>query len=110
MDAHTAADIIRSHQSNVLKLRVVQRKYAARIANQARAVRRHAKALVRLHDQIRTEAVALAGPDYARFHCSLGFEPFASIAQQSNSDEWGRHVLGANDKIEIKQVSGCAWG
>jgi hypothetical protein len=95
MDARTAAENIRSHQSNALKLRVVQHKYAARIANHARAVRHHAKALMRLHDQIQLEAVTLVCPDYAWFHCSLGFEPFASIAQQSNSDEWGRHVLGA---------------
>jgi hypothetical protein len=99
MDTHTAAENIRSHQSNALKLRVVQHKYndAARIANHARAVRvrHHAKALMRLHNQIRSEAVALVGPDYAWFHCSLGFEPFTSIAQQSNSDAWGRHVLGA---------------
>ncbi len=97
MDAHAAAENIRSHQSNALKQRVVQHKYrdAARIANHARAVRHYAKSLMRLHNQIRSEAVALVGPDYAWFHCSLGFEPFTSIAQQSNSDAWGRHVLGA---------------
>ncbi len=76
MDARTATDNICSHQSNTLRMRVVQHKYAARIAKHARAVRRHAKALTRLHNQIRTEAVALACPDYARFHGSLGFEPF----------------------------------
>ncbi len=54
-----------------------------------------AKTLIKLHVQIQTEAVALAGPDYALFHSSLGFEPYTSIAEQSNSDEWGRHVLGA---------------
>jgi hypothetical protein len=35
------------------------------IAKHARSVWRHAKALIKLHDQILTEAVALAGPDYA---------------------------------------------
>ncbi len=106
MDAHTTANNnIRSHHADALKLRVVNHKYTARIAKHARAVRRHAKALIRLHDQIRTEAVALAGPDYARFHCNLGFEPLASIAKQSNSDEWERYVFGAG-LIDIYNAAG----
>ncbi len=80
MGAPTAADIIRSHQLKALTLRVVNHKYAARIARHARAVRRHAKTLKELHVQIQTEAVALAGPDYAIFHGSLGSGPHASVA------------------------------
>jgi hypothetical protein len=39
---------------------------------------------MRLHNQIRSEAVTIAGPDYAQLHCSPGFEAFASIAEQYN--------------------------
>ncbi len=60
MDAPTAADSICSHQLDALKLRVVNHKYAARIAKHALPVWRHAKALIKLHVQIQTEAVALA--------------------------------------------------
>ncbi len=75
MGAPTAADIIRSHQLNALKLHAVNHKYAARIAEHARAVRRHAETLIKLRVQIQTEAVALAGPDYAALHGSLGCAP-----------------------------------
>ncbi len=80
MGAPTPADIIRSHQLNALKLRVVNHKYAARIARHARA---DAKTLIKLRVHIQTEAVALAGPDYATFHGRLGFEPYASTLSLS---------------------------
>ncbi len=80
-------------------------KYAARMAKHAHAVWRHAKALIEIHIQIQTEAVALAGPDYALFHGRLALEPYVSIAEQSNSDEWGRHVLGAG-LIDIYNAAG----
>jgi hypothetical protein len=70
MDARTATNNIRLHQPNTLKLHVVQHKYSARIAKHACAVRHHAKTLLRLHDQILLEAVAIACPDYAWFHAA----------------------------------------
>jgi hypothetical protein len=59
---------------------------------------------MRLHNQIRLEAVAIAAPDYALFHCSLGFEAIVNIAEQYNKQ--GGHVLGAG-LIDIYNTACC---
>jgi hypothetical protein len=77
MDTLTAGNNICLHQSNTLKLRVVQHKYAAKIANHAR--RSHAKALIKLFEQILSEAVSLVSPNCFLFHC-LRYSPTSQIS------------------------------
>jgi hypothetical protein len=79
MDTLTAGNNICLHQSNTLKLRVVQHKYAAKIANHARPVRSHAKALIKLFKQILSEAVSLASPNCFLFH-GLRHSPTSQIS------------------------------
>jgi hypothetical protein len=59
--ADTAAQVNARH---ALKLRVVRHKYSASIAAHARAMERHTHMLVRLHARIKTQFIAIAGPDY----------------------------------------------
>ncbi len=96
MDAHTTANNIRSHQSDALKLRVVNHKYyaAAQIAAHARAVERHARKLFRLHAKNKAEAIAIAGPDYDEHH-AVGFEETASLDEQLRDTKTGGEVFGA---------------
>jgi hypothetical protein len=78
MDAHTDANnTIRSHHTDMLKLRVVNHKYAAQIAVNARTVERHVRKLVLLHAKIKAEAMAIVSPDYDKHH-AVGFEETAS--------------------------------
>jgi hypothetical protein len=82
MDTRTAAiaaDAARIRKGHVLKLRVVQHKYAAQIAAHARAVERHARKLLRLHAKINAKATAIAGPDFAEHliqHHTIGFDEY----------------------------------
>jgi hypothetical protein len=97
MDTRTAAiaaDSARICKGHALKLRVVQHKYAARIAAHARAVECHALKLQRLHAKINAEATAIAGADFAEYH-ALGFDEYDSIAAQRADNENSCSVEGA---------------
>ncbi len=105
MDASTAAiaaDAARIREGQELKLRVMQHKYAAQIAAQARAIERHARKLRRLLAKINAEATAIAGVDFAEHH-TLWFDEYESIAAQQANNEGGCSVGGAEivDVIEM---------
>jgi hypothetical protein len=105
MDARTAAitsDVARICKGHALKLRVVQHKYAARIAAHACTVERHARKLRRLHAKINAKATAIAGADFAEHH-TLGFDEYESIAAQQAKNEGGCSVEGSGivDVIEM---------
>jgi hypothetical protein len=97
MNAHTTTTNNKtcSHHAIALKLRVVNHKYAAKIAAHARAVERHARKLVRLHGvhaNIKAEAMAIAGPDYDKHHI-VSFEETASLDEQLRDTETGGEVF-----------------
>ncbi len=86
--AWTATDNIRSHKSNVLKLRVVNHKNAIQIAAYARAVERKESKLILLNAKNKAEAIAIAGPDYDEHH-AVSFEEMASLDEQLRDTETG---------------------
>jgi hypothetical protein len=96
MNADTLAQVNARH---ALKLRVVRRKYAARIAAYARAMERHAQMLVRLHARINTESIAIAGPAY-EYHI-VDFDANGSIAEQQQDTDTGGAAAGLADVFQM---------
>ncbi len=64
MDTHTASIAYTAsvHTDSTLKLSFISHKYAAQIASHVRAVKRHARKLLKIDVKINPEVRVLAGP------------------------------------------------
>jgi hypothetical protein len=95
-----AANAVRIRDGHALKLRVVHYKHAAKIAAHARIVHLHAKKLLKLEQEIKSEAVAIAGPDYKEYH-DLGYDEHGSMESQRAVDDGSVNGPGIVDVVEI---------
>jgi hypothetical protein len=91
-------------KEHMLKLRVVQHKYAAQIAAHAHALERHALKILLLHAKINAKAIAIAGSDFTD-HSTLGFDEYESIAGQQVDNEGCCSVEGAGIVNVIEMAS-----